>query len=95
MYTQQLSLWLTVNLPDLCISVYIRTTYRGVAPARTPLACGNMRIMQRVTAQKGCAGEADHPDLHRRCIDISDIASCKQLLWYQLPFSRLNEPSVL
>jgi len=30
--------------------MYIRTTYRGVAPAPTPLMCGNIRIMPCVTA---------------------------------------------
>ena len=30
----QLYLWLTIENPDLCISVYIRTGYPGVAPAR-------------------------------------------------------------
>jgi len=31
-----LFLWLTVNLPNLCISVYIRTATPGMAPARPP-----------------------------------------------------------
>jgi len=29
-----LPLWLTLNFPNLCISPYIRTYTRGVAPAR-------------------------------------------------------------
>mgnify|MGYP003134935459 CR=1 FL=1 len=91
----QLYTWLTVNFPDLCASVYTRTTYRGVAPAPTPLMCGNMRIMPCVTAQKGCAGKADHQDLHRRCMDISDLASCEQLLCHQLPCCSFDEPSFL
>ena len=91
----QLCIWLTVNFPDLCASVYTRTTYRGVAPARTPLMCGNIRIMPCVTAQKGCAGEARHQDLHRRCMDISDLASCEQLLCHQLPCCSFDEPSFL
>ena len=89
----QLSIWLTVNFPDLCISVYTRTTYRGVAPARSPLMCGNMCIMPCVTAQKGCAGEACRQDLHRRCIDINALASCEQLLCHQLPCCSFDEPS--
>ncbi len=94
-YEYQLYLWLTVNLPDLCFYVYIRTTYRGVAPAPSPLMCGNIRIMPCVTAQKGCAGKADLQDLHRRCIDISALASCRQLLCHQLPCCRSDEPSFL
>ena len=89
----QLSIWLTVNFPDLCISVYTRTTYRGVAPARSPLMCGNMCIMPCVTAQKGCAGEACRQDLHRRCININALASCEQLLCHQLPCCSFDEPS--
>ena len=91
----QLYTWLTVNFPDLCVSVYTRTTYRGVAPARTPLICGNMRIMPAVTAQKGCAGEARHQDLHQRCIDINALASCEQLLCHQLPCCSFDEPLFL
>lgn len=91
----QLYIWLTVNFPDLCVSVYTRTTYRGVAPAPTPLMCGNMRIMPAVTAQKGCAGEACRQDLHRRCMDINALASCEQLLCHQLPCCSFDEPSFL
>ena len=36
-HTHQLLLWLTLDLPNLCISVYIYTYTPGVAPARTPL----------------------------------------------------------
>ena len=91
----QLYIWLTVNFPDLCVSVYTRTTYRGVAPAPTPLMCGNMRIMPAVTAQKGCAGEACCQYLHRRCMDINALASCEQLLCHQLPCCSFDDPSFL
>jgi len=33
MYASEFLLWLTLNFPDLCISVYIRTWYGGMAPA--------------------------------------------------------------
>jgi len=40
-HTHQLLLWLTLDLPNLCISVYIYLAYPRVAPARTIPSCSS------------------------------------------------------
>jgi len=45
----QLPLWLTLNFPDLCVSVYIRRVHPPVAPARG-WPCGRKRRHVAVSA---------------------------------------------
>ena len=49
-HTHQLLLWLTLNLPNLCVSVYIYLAYPGVAHARTPMSCSSCAHIMRVCA---------------------------------------------
>ena len=48
----QLLLWLTINLPNLCISVYTYLRYPPVAPARPPASA---RICPWIGALCGCS----------------------------------------
>jgi len=58
-----LLVWLTVNLPDLCISVYIATTPPPMAPAR-PRA--SVRMCASIGALCGCSASYVHHMRHMR-----------------------------
>ena len=46
-------LWLTLKIPDLCISVYIRTPVGGVALTLPPIVSVSDRIMQDHSQELG------------------------------------------
>ena len=82
----QLHLWLTVNLPNLCISVYILRYRPGWQPARPP-DC--VRMCARLGADDALSAAVSHQMM---CLYILRCNRCCaspqlcQLLCYQLPF---------
>ena len=86
-YTCQLLLWLTLNLPNLCISVYTYHTDRGVAPARAYVCVCRMRIMW-MCRRIMCPYVVCHVQMWGKMWHFDCIICRWRLLCYQSPCQR-------
>ena len=86
-------LWLTVNLPDLCISVYTYTPVPPLAPARLRLmcvmwACASVCVRMMCAL---CACDAQHVVcVMRMCAYICEAINCYGISCHHILYDRSN-----
>ena len=69
-------MWLTLNFPDLCISLYIRTYTPTPAPARGPTAS----YVQALCASVAQGRETSQPVSQRKALKMLYVFQDSQLL---------------